>query len=60
MNAFWKFFLKRLAAIPVTLLIITLVLYGVVMLMPLESRISLYMPKSNSKIEGWVERINKK
>ncbi len=60
MNAIAKFLIKRLSVIPVTLLIITLVLYGIVMLMPIEARIDLYMPKSESKIPGWEERAREK
>jgi peptide/nickel transport system permease protein len=61
MSSFWKFFFKRVAAIPVTLIIITLVLYGIVMLMPLESRINLYMPpfkpRSNQNTEEWIQNM---
>jgi ABC-type dipeptide/oligopeptide/nickel transport system permease component len=60
MKDFWKFFFKRLAVIPITLLIVTLVLYGVVMLMPLESRISLYMPNSSNRIEIWGDRMRER
>ena len=60
MKLFLKFLIKRIAVIPVTLLIITMVMYGIVMLMPIESRIDLYMPNSNSKIEGWEERMRER
>lgn len=39
-----RFLLRRLAAIPVTLLIITMVLYAIVMLAPAEDRATLYLP----------------
>lgn len=39
-----KFILRRLAAIPITLLVITAVLYGIVMLAPAEERAILYWP----------------
>jgi peptide/nickel transport system permease protein len=60
MNDFLKFIFNRLAVIPLTLFIITLVLYGVVMLMPQEARIDLYMPKSKSNVPGWEERMREK
>jgi len=60
MSKFLKFILKRIAVVPVTLFIITLILYGVVMLMPLDSRIDLYMPNSNSKVPGWEERARER
>lgn len=44
MNAFIKFLLGRLLAIPITLLIITAVLYGIVMVAPPEERALLYFP----------------
>jgi ABC-type dipeptide/oligopeptide/nickel transport system permease component len=40
-----KFILRRLLAVPLTLLVVTVVLYGIVMLAPLEARISLYEPQ---------------
>jgi len=43
-----KFLVRRLVAMPVTFIIITLVLYGVIMLAPLETRIDLYMPNSQN------------
>jgi len=60
MNDFLKFILKRLAAVPITLLFITLILYGVIMIMPLEARIDLYMPESNSNVPGWEERMRER
>jgi peptide/nickel transport system permease protein len=40
-----KFVVRRLLAIPFTLLVITAVLYGIVMLAPIEARVSLYEPR---------------
>jgi len=60
MNRFFSFLIKRFALIPVALLAITLTLYGIVMLMPLETRVSLYMPESNSNVPGWQERMREK
>ena len=60
MNTFVKFLIKRLTAIPVTLFIITLVLYGVVMLMPLAARVDLYMPNTRSNVPGAEERTREK
>ncbi len=57
---FIKFIFKRLAAVPVTLFFITLILYGVIMIMPLESRIDLYMPESKSNVPGWEDRMREK
>ena len=41
-----KFLVRRILAIPITFILITMVLYGVIMLAPVESRIDLYMPDS--------------
>jgi ABC-type dipeptide/oligopeptide/nickel transport system permease component len=60
MNAFFKFLSTRLALIPITLFIITVVLYGIVMLMPLDARVDLYMPKTGSNVPGWEERTRQK
>jgi len=60
MNRFLTFLSRRLLLIPITLFIITVILYGIVMLMPLETRVSLYMPQSNSMAEGWQERMREK
>jgi len=48
MSSFAKFLLRRLLAVPLTLFIITLVLYAGVMLTPPEARVSLYMPPNLS------------
>lgn len=42
-----KFVARRLISIPISFLIITMVLYGVIMLAPFETRVSLYMPQSS-------------
>jgi peptide/nickel transport system permease protein len=47
-----KFAIRRLLAIPVTLFVITAVLYGVTMLAPAETRAQLYLPKGNSNNPG--------
>jgi peptide/nickel transport system permease protein len=60
MKIFLKFFLKRLAAVPLTLFIITIIMYAIVMIMPIEARIDLYMPKTGSMIEGAQERTREK
>lgn len=44
MNSLLKFFLRRLLAIPITLLIVTAVLYAITMVAPAEERASLYFP----------------
>jgi ABC-type dipeptide/oligopeptide/nickel transport system permease component len=57
-----KFMLRRLALIPVTLLIVTAVLYGIVMFAPPEARAQLYLNNSNShmseeQLQRLIERI---
>jgi peptide/nickel transport system permease protein len=44
MNSFAKFILGRLVAIPITLLVITAALYGIVMVAPAEERAEMYFP----------------
>lgn len=44
MPPFLQFVIRRLAAIPISLVIITMVLYAGVMLTPVEARASLYFP----------------
>ncbi len=46
MPPFLQFLIRRVLALPVTLFVITLVLYGGVMLTPPEARAELYMPNS--------------
>lgn len=43
-----RFFIRRLLAIPITLFVISALLYGVIMLSPVEARAQLYMPKGGS------------
>lgn len=43
-----KFTLRRLASVPVTLVLITAVLYGLLMLSPASARAQLYMPRGSS------------
>lgn len=47
---FAKFLLRRLLAIPVTLLVITAVLYAIVMVAPPEERAALYFPPRQPRI----------
>ena len=64
MSGFMQFLVRRLFFIPITLMIITLVLYGIAALTPLEVRARLYWPPGAS--EQWmmladpeeVERLN--
>ena len=48
MPAFAVFMLRRLLAIPLTLVLLTAILYGMTMLAPAEVRAELYMPRGNS------------
>lgn len=50
MPPFLQFLVRRLLLVPVSLFIITLALYGGVMLTPPEARAELYMLKSNSRL----------
>jgi len=43
-----KFLLRRLLTIPVTLVVVTATLFGIVMLAPVETRAQLYMPTGQS------------
>jgi peptide/nickel transport system permease protein len=43
-----KFIIQRFLALPVTLFVVTAVLYGIVMMAPVETRAELYMPKGSS------------
>jgi peptide/nickel transport system permease protein len=52
MLPFLKLIARRLMAIPITLLVVTLLLYGVAMLAPLEIRAKLYWPPGAS--EQWM------
>lgn len=60
MPPFLQFSLRRIALIPLTLFIITLVLYAGVMLTPPEARVTIYLPKGNSKYkESFVKQLIK-
>lgn len=48
MPTLFKFLMHRLLAIPITLVLITAVLYGIIMLAPVEARAELYMPRGGS------------
>jgi peptide/nickel transport system permease protein len=60
-----KFLIRRLIAIPMTLLVITMVLYGITMLAPVESRAQLYLPKRSrpfmppKQLENAINRVIK-
>ena len=43
-----KFIIQRFLALPVTLFVVTAVLYAIVMVAPVETRAELYMPKGSS------------
>ena len=43
-----QYILRRLMAIPITLVLLTAVMYGVLMLAPVEARAQLYMPRGSS------------
>ena len=49
MPPFFQFLIRRFLVIPLTLVVITLLLYGGVMLTPVEARAQLYMP-TNAKL----------
>lgn len=53
MSGFAQFVVRRLLFLPVSLMIITLILYGVAALAPLEVRAKLYWPPGAS--EQWME-----
>ncbi len=50
MPPFLQFLLRRLLAIPISLLIITMLLYAGVMLTPVETRAELYFPNTNAPL----------
>jgi peptide/nickel transport system permease protein len=58
-----KFLIRRLIAIPLTLVVITAVLYGVTMLAPVESRAQLYLPRRSrpfmppQQMENAINRV---
>ena len=57
MPPFLQFIIRRILTIPVTLLVITMLLYGGVMLTPPEARATLYWPKSQRNLSE--EQIKK-
>jgi peptide/nickel transport system permease protein len=53
-----RFLIRRLALIPLTLLLVTAALYAIVLLAPADERAMLYFPKTNARIpESSVARI---
>ncbi|MFH1524830.1 MAG: ABC transporter permease [Chloroflexota bacterium] len=59
MPPFLQFIIRRLLAIPISLLIITMLLYAGVMLTPPETRIALYyQPRTTNLTEAQVARMN--
>ncbi len=50
MPPFLQFLVRRFLVIPLTLLVITMLLYGGVMLTPVEARAQIYMPNTNAKL----------
>jgi len=58
MPPFLQFVIRRFMALPVSLLIITMILYGGVMLTPPEARASLYMPETKRNLTPeQIERL---
>lgn len=55
MPPFLQFVIRRMLAIPVTLLLITILLYGGAMLTPPEARAELYRPKSQRNLTAEQE-----
>jgi peptide/nickel transport system permease protein len=51
-----KYLIRRLLLVPITLLIVTLTLYGFAMLVPMEQRAELYWPNSLNPDEMTVEQ----
>ena len=59
MPPFLKFLLRRIVAIPITLIIITMLLYAGVMLTPPEVRVTLYyVPKNPNMTEEQIAHAN--
>lgn len=52
-----KYFLRRLIAIPISLVLITMVLYGFMMLTPPEERASLFLPRRSDRLT--TERLQR-
>jgi peptide/nickel transport system permease protein len=58
MPPFLQFVIRRFMAIPISLLVITMILYGGVMLTPPEARSSLYLPETRRNLtEEQLERL---
>lgn len=63
MHSFWFYVLRRLLVIPVTLFIITAVLYALLMVVPPEERATLYLPPNQPFVmlaetyENIIDRI---
>jgi len=57
MPTFIQFLIRRFLLIPISLLVITMVLYGGVMLTPPEARAELYMPKGGKMTEEQAEHL---
>lgn len=57
MPPFLRYFLRRFLIIPLTLVVVTMVMYGAVMLTPVEARVSLYLPKGNARIRESTIRV---
>jgi len=49
MRSFWTYFLRRLLLIPVTLIIMTAVLYALIMVSPPEDRATLFLPPNQPR-----------
>jgi peptide/nickel transport system permease protein len=58
MSSLTKQILQRLLVIPLTLLIITALLYGIVMLAPPDARAELYMPPNTPRFQTAEQRQN--
>jgi len=52
MPPFLKYLARRLLAIPISLIIITMVLYAFIMLTPVEERASLYLPQKAGRMSA--------
>lgn len=62
MRSFWLYLLRRLLTIPVTLVIMTAVLYALLMLAPPEERATLYLPPNQPRVmtqEAYQNVINR-
>ena len=50
MPPFLQFLIRRFLIIPLTLLVVTMLLYGGLMLTPAEARAQIYMPNTNARL----------